>query len=162
MKTIQSFFEYTEYNDITELDPEDQQLVEESRKQTALAYAPYSDFYVGAAVLLDNGIIVKGNNQENSAYPSGLCAERLAVFAASAHYPESGMKTIAISARAKNFVVANPVTPCGACRQVMAEYESKQKNPIRVILSSTSGKILVIQKVSDLLPMHFLLDSLKK
>jgi len=162
MKTIQSSFEYTEYNDIKELPPEDQHLVEESRQQTAFAYAPYSDFYVGAAVLLDNGFIMKGSNQENSAYPSGLCAERVAVFAASAHYPESGIKAIAISARARDFAVTDPVTPCGACRQVMAEYESKQKYPIRVILSSPSGKILMVKKVTDLLPMYFLLDSLKK
>lgn len=162
MKTIQSSFEYTEYNDITELMPEDQQLVAESRNQTRHAYAPYSEFYVGAVLQLENGIVVKGNNQENSAYPSGLCAERVAIFSASANYPDTKINTIAISASARNFVVKDPVTPCGACRQVLAEYESKQKKPIRVILSSTSGKILVIRNVTDLLPMYFLLDSLKK
>lgn len=137
-------------------------LVETSRKMTQRAYAPYSEFYVGAALLLENGEIVTGSNQENGAYPSGLCAERVAVFAASSRYPGIPMKAIAVSARSHLLEMDQPVSPCGACRQVMLEYEVMQKQPLKLLLSKEDGKVLVIEKVSDLLPLSFSGDGLKK
>ena len=153
---------FIEYDTIEELSSEDKKLIIMAKKAAETAYAPYSDFYVGATVLLENGVCVKGNNQENVAYPSGLCAERVAVFAASSQYPGVAIKTIAISAKSKKFKVNSPVTPCGACRQVLAEYEHLQKQPIRIILSGEEGKILIIDKVEGLLPLSFKADKLKK
>jgi cytidine deaminase len=145
----------TEAQTIAELPTEDQQLITLSRNMTDNAYAPYSEFFVGAAILLENGEIVKGSNQENAAYPSGLCAERVAVFAASAIYPEVKIKTVAISAKTPHHVMDYPVSPCGACRQALLEYEIKQNQPIRLLLSGVSGKILVIDAIRDLLPLCF-------
>ena len=153
---------FIEYDTVEELSSEDKKLIIMAKKAAETAYAPYSDFYVGAALLLENGVYVKGNNQENVAYPSGLCAERVAVFAASSQYPGVAIKTIAISAKSKKFKVNSPVTPCGACRQVLAEYEHLQKQPIRIILSGEEGKILIIDKVEGLLPLSFKADKLKK
>jgi cytidine deaminase len=157
LKTVFLEFDATE-----ELPSEDKKLVIMARKAAETAYAPYSEFHVGAAVLLENGIYIKGNNQENVAYPSGLCAERVAVFAASSQYPGNAIKTIAISAKSKKFPVSSPVTPCGACRQVLAEYEHLQKQPIRIILTGEKGKVFIIDKVEDLLPLSFKADKLKK
>jgi cytidine deaminase len=147
---------------LDELGPEEKQLVELSREMTAKAYAPYSEFFVGAAVLLENGEIIKGSNQENGAYPSGLCAERVAVFAASAMFPGMPMKMIAVSAKSPRLSMDAPVSPCGACRQVMLEYETLQERPIKLLLSKENGKILVIEKVEDLLPLSFSGNRLKK
>jgi cytidine deaminase len=126
----------------------------EARRITGQAYAPYSGFHVGAAVLLENGLIVSGNNQENSAYPSGLCAERVALFYANANYPDSGVKTIAISAAKNDVLVNEPVKPCGSCRQALAETEVRFKTPIRIILDGQDG-ILVLNGVESLLPLSF-------
>ena len=152
----------TEVEDIDQLNDEEKGLVKASREMTDQAYAPYSEFYVGAAVLLDNGEIIRGSNQENGAYPSGLCAERVAVFAASAMFPGVPMKTIAISARTNRLDMDAPVSPCGACRQVMLEYETLQQRPVRLLLSKENGKITIIDKVEDLLPLSFTGDKLKK
>lgn len=152
----------SEYNDIGDLSSEEQLLVQASRDMTLKAYAPYSEFYVGAAVLLENGEIIKGSNQENGAYPSGLCAERVAVFAASAMFPGVAMQMIAISARSTRLDIDAPVSPCGACRQVMLEYEILQNKAVRLLLSKENGKILVVEKVEDLLPLSFSGDKLKK
>jgi cytidine deaminase len=155
MKKVEISLSLIEVNDVTELDPSEQELIKISRRMTTQAYAPYSGFYVGAAVLLENGEIVLGSNQENAAYPSGLCAERVAVFAASAKYPGIKIKAIAISGNSKTRNIDHPVTPCGACRQVMLEYEVKQEEPVKVYLSGHSGKIYIIGKVQDLLPLSF-------
>jgi cytidine deaminase len=152
----------TEYDDIADLSPEEQLLVQASREMTLKAYAPYSEFYVGAAVLLENGKMIKGSNQENGAYPSGLCAERVAVFAASAMFPGVPMQMIAISARSTRLDIDAPVSPCGACRQVMLEYEILQNKAVKLLLSKENGKILVVEKVEDLLPMSFSGAKLKK
>ena len=154
--------EISEAESILELSPEEQKLVRISREMTEKAYAPYSEFYVGAAVLLENGEIIRGSNQENGAYPSGLCAERVAVFAASAMFPGVTMKTIAVSAKSPRLSLDAPVSPCGDCRQVMLEYETLQKQPIRMLMSKENGKILIIDRVSDLLPLSFTGDNLKK
>ena len=118
---------------LSELSTQEKQLVANARSAVTTAYAPYSGFLVGASVLLDNGEIINGSNQENVAYPSGLCAERVAIFYAGARFPDAKIKTIAISVMSKNFKVTDVISPCGACRQVMAEYEDKQKQKIKVI-----------------------------
>ncbi|NVN93759.1 MAG: cytidine deaminase [Bacteroidetes bacterium] len=153
---------YTIYQTIEELSKEEQLLLEKAKIATKSAYAPYSGFNVGAAILLENGIIVTGNNQENAAYPSGLCAERVAMFAASSHYPDIPMKIIAITANSEKFEVNFPISPCGSCRQVMSEYETKQNQPMKVILMGSKGDIQVINTISGLLPFMFHADELKQ
>jgi cytidine deaminase len=145
-----------------ELNSNDRNLLMKARKAAKTAYAPYSQYYVGAAILLDNGMVFTGNNQENVAYPSGLCAERVAVFAASANFPQIPIITIAITARSKNFIVSSPITPCGSCRQVLAEYEKLHSHPIRTIMMGETGKILISESYIDLLPEMFQADELKK
>ena len=148
---------YTEYADIEELDPKDQALIKAARQAQLTSYAPYSHFNVGAAVLLENGEIVKGSNQENAASPSGLCAERTAMFAAGAQYPGVPMVCIAIVGGPAFGVCDTPATPGGACRQVMAEYQKIGKRPMSVIM--TGGKsIWKFEKVEDVLP--FIFDSI--
>lgn len=156
------FIHVTETDDLDRLTKEERALIQASAEMTSKAYAPYSGFFVGAAVLLENGEIVRGSNQENAAYPSGLCAERVAVFAASAMFPGVPMTMIAISTKTSGVQSANPVAPCGACRQVMLEYEELQQKPIKVFLSSESGKVTIIEKVLDLLPLAFSGSNLKR
>ena len=160
MKPIQVPFQIIEIEDLEELSPEEQKLIEHSRKMTNNAYAPYSRFFVGAAILLENGEIIMGSNQENAAYPSGLCAERVAIFSASANYPGVKIKAIAVSARSDKHLVDYPVSPCGACRQVLVEYEFNQKESIKLLLSGISGKVYLIDKVRDLLPFSFTAEDL--
>lgn len=119
------------------------------------AYAVYSDFKVGCALLLDNGQIVTGNNQENAAYPSGLCAERTAVFWASANYPNSKILKMLVIGSPSGSVSAVPIPPCGACRQAILEYEAKQKDQIEIYFSSVEGEIIKTRSVRDLLPFSF-------
>ena len=154
MKTTEITIVVHEFQNIGELPENDQLLLNEARRITALAYAPYSGFYVGAAVLLDNGIIVTGNNQENSAYPSGLCAERVALFYANANYPESGVKAIAVSAAKNGILVNDSVKPCGACRQALAEAEVRFDSPINIVLDGLDS-IMVLKGVESLLPLSF-------
>ena len=132
----------------------DRELAEAAIQATEGSYAPYSKFNVGAAVRLDSGLIVKGANQENAAYPSGLCAERTAMFYASATYPECIMTGIAITASQEGVLCDNPVTPCGACRQVMAQYQTKGGKPMSILLVG-GRKIWKFEKVDDLLPLIF-------
>ena len=162
MKTFEIKTFAIEFDSIDELNKEDRMLLKKAKEAHKSAYAPYSQYYVGAAVLLDNGVVVTGNNQENVANPSGLCAERVAVFAASANYPGVPIKAIAITAHAKNFEITTPVTPCGACRQVLAEYAELYNSKIRTILMGETGKIYVIESISGLLPLMFQAKELKK
>ena len=145
-----------------ELDIEDQELIINAREAFITAYAPYSGFFVGASILLENGEIINGSNQENVAYPSGLCAERVAMFYVGAKFPNVKVKTIAVSVFSENFDVTDVISPCGACRQVMAEYEDKQQKSIRVILHSPNDQVLIANKVQDLLPFMFKSSHLKK
>ena len=147
---------------LSELSAEEQQLVSNAKSAFKTAYAPYSGFLVGASVLLENGEVINGSNQENVAYPSGLCAERVALFYAGAKYPNVKINTIAVSVLSKNFEVTDVISPCGACRQVMAEYEDKQDNPIKVILHSPTDKVLIANRVEDLLPFMFKSPLLKQ
>tara|TARA_R110002051_G_scaffold2574_1_gene13208 strand:+ start:2064 stop:2471 length:408 start_codon:yes stop_codon:yes gene_type:complete len=119
------------------------------------AYAPYSNFFVGASVLLENNEIIEGNNQENASYPSGLCAERVAIFYAGAKFPGVQIKAMAISAAALNHEVCEPAAPCGNCRQAISEYEFKQAKPIRILLMGETGGVIECDSVADLLPLGF-------
>jgi cytidine deaminase len=147
--------EFDVYESIKDLTKKDAELLLEAQKIVKNAYAPYSNFNVGAAVLLENGKIVTGNNQENAAYPSGLCAERVAIFYAGAQYPNVDVKTIAISVKSKNVVIKEPLSPCGGCRQVIAEYENKSGKPIRIIMSGEKGQIYIAKSIESLLPLMF-------
>ncbi len=145
---------YQEFDSVEQLDPKDRELAEAAIEATKGSYAPYSRFNVGAAVRLDTGMIIKGANQENAAYPSGLCAERTALFYASANYPENAVTSIAIAAGQNGKICDNPATPCGACRQVMAQYQLKGKQPMSIILAG-GRKVWKFEKVDDILPLIF-------
>lgn len=155
MKKISVSVHFFEYNSMEELEKTEQTLLQKAKEITASAYAPYSGFFVGAAVLMENGEIVCGTNQENSAYPSGICAERVALFYASTHYPKMKIKALAVSAQSKSKQVTDPVMPCGSCRQVIAEYEGKQNEKIKLIFSGETGKVLVTNGIKSLLPFSF-------
>jgi cytidine deaminase len=146
---------FSEYQDRSELTEEDRDLLEKAMLASANAYAPYSGFHVGSAVKLENGVIVTGNNQENAAYPSGLCAERVALFTASSQYPGIPVKSVAITAQSAEFIIDYPIPPCGACRQVIAEYETHHHHAIRLILAGENGQILVFDSIDALLPFGF-------
>lgn len=155
MKKKKIEFELEVYQSLDELPKELSHLLikaEESRKK---AYAPYSNFQVGAAILLENGQIVLGNNQENAAYPSGMCAERVAIFYAGANYPDQRILALAISAASQDYIVDHPAGPCGSCRQAISEYETKQKSPIKLVLRGEEGEIFVVDSIADLLPLGF-------
>ncbi|MBK7212548.1 MAG: cytidine deaminase [Bacteroidales bacterium] len=153
---------YNEYSSVEELSDSDKLLAEKAREACKSAYAPYSRFHVGAALKLENGVVITGNNQENSAYPSGLCAERVAVFAASSQYPGVAIESIAIIASTEVFKLSQPITPCGSCRQVLAEYEHLAGKPIRTLLIGNNGSVWIIEGVNQLLPMMFEGAQLKK
>ena len=148
--------------ELSELSTEEKQLVASAKSAVTTAYAPYSGFLVGASVLLENSEIINGSNQENVAYPSGLCAERVALFYAGARFPDVKIKTIAVSVMSKNFKVTDVISPCGACRQVMAEYEDKQEQAIKVILHSPTDQVLIANTVESLLPFMFKSPLLKQ
>jgi cytidine deaminase len=145
----------TVYKSMEDLPKEDLELLKLAKKAVKSAYAPYSQFFVGAAILLENGKISIGNNQENAAYPSGLCAERVAIFHASAKYPNVPIKKIAVSVASKTQIINEPVSPCGGCRQVISEYEMKYESPISIIMSGETGKIYVSDSIENLLPIMF-------
>jgi len=150
-----------EYESAGEMNQADNQLIDCAKSATENSYAPYSKFHVGAAVLLENGETVIGSNQENAAYPSGLCAERVALFYANSKFPEVKVMAIAIAARTNGEFTESPVPPCGSCRQVMLETENRLKQSIRIILYGDK-KILVTESASTLLPISFGESFLKK
>ena len=137
-----------------ELSDSEQELVRSAIKATHNAYANYSRFYVGAALRLANGQIVIGANQENAAFPSGLCAERSAIFAAQSQQPEQPITTLAIAASNDEGLLKDPITPCGACRQVMLEMEDRYKRPVRILLFGARA-VYAVNSVKDLLPLSF-------
>lgn len=143
-----------EYKSPDELTTQEQQLIERAIQTARDAYAPYSGFQVGASLLLDNGNTVIGNNQENAAYPDGLCAERVAMFAANAMHPESPVKMMAVAAVYQDSLLNQPVYPCGSCRQVLLESENRFNQPVRIIMYGKSG-IHVVNSIRDLLPLSF-------
>ena len=143
------------YDSVTELPQDIQKLMNKAQKAREDAYAPYSRFRVGAALALQSGEIIIGNNQENAAFPSGLCAERVAIFHAGATNPNATIKTMAITARSLQHKVTEPIPPCGACRQAIAEYEIKQESPIAIYFMGETGKVAKAASIADLLPLLF-------
>lgn len=143
------------YNNVSELSTDDQMLMNNAIDARKKAYAPYSKFYVGAALLLENGEIVTGNNQENAAYPSGMCAERVAVWKAGSAYPGIKIKKLAISASSTITTVDRPIGPCGACRQTLSEFEINQKEPFPVIFMGEVGEVVKTKSLLSLLPFSF-------
>ncbi|MGA8853132.1 MAG: cytidine deaminase [Christiangramia sp.] len=143
------------YDSIDEVPEDVQDLMNKAIRVRDNAYAPYSNFKVGASILLDNEEVVVGSNQENASYPSGLCAERTAVYAAGATYPENKILKIAISAKSLRHKVVSPVPPCGACRQALVEYEVKQDEPIELYFMGETGKVVKADSIKDLLPLVF-------
>lgn len=160
MKEISTNFKYTLFENTAELPFEVQNLMQKAVEIRKKAYAPYSKFRVGAAILLDNGEIILGSNQENAAYPSGLCAERVALFYAGANYPGATILKIAISATSDNFVSSKPIPPCGSCRQSISEYELNQKTPIALFFMGEEGAIIQAHSMADLLPLSFSKENL--
>lgn len=140
--------------EMAELNEDDKALVEAAKQATSGSYAPYSKFNVGAAVRLQNGEIIVGANQENAAFPSGLCAERTALFAAGAQHPDQPVVALAIAARKGRQFLPQPIPPCGACRQVISGVEERYGHPIRILLYGTEG-VLVSEGISPLLPLRF-------
>jgi len=154
--------EITTYKSETELPTTDRELLAEAHEAASRAYAPYSHFKVGAALLLANGEIITGNNQENAAYPSGLCAERVALFYANSKFPSIAPMVMAITAISETMPIIEPISPCGACRQVMAEYEKKGGINLKVIMQGQHGPVLVTESMKVLLPFSFADDILLK
>lgn len=137
-----------------ELGDTDRELIAKAKAVAENAYAPYSHFHVGASALLADGTVVVGSNQENAAYPSGTCAERTALFSANACYPDQSVKTLVVVARTAQGYLANPISPCGSCRQVLIEVERRYNQPMRILLYGTSG-VYELEKAADLLPLTF-------
>ena len=158
MKQLQTHFVFDQL-EADDLSADERRLVEAAVKATDSSYAPYSNFHVGAAAMLDNGVIVTGANQENAAFPSGLCAERTALFSAQAQHPAHPVRMLAIAARNGGGLLAHPATPCGACRQVMAGVEDRYGKPMETLLYGTSC-IYRIHSAKDLLPLAFADSSL--
>ncbi len=151
---------YKIYPSFEDLDETQQKLILQARSACSRAYAPYSNFHVGAVFLLDDGQMIEGNNQENAAYPSGLCAERTAIFYIGANFPTKKIEVMAVTAHLASNLTSNqldflPISPCGACRQSVLEYEEKQKAPIKVLLSSQNGSFIELPSIASLLPFKF-------
>lgn len=152
VKVESTFYVYDDLKDI----PQDvQQLMKKASKARDNAYAPYSKFHVGASLLLDNGEVVSGSNQENASYPSGLCAERTAIYYSGANFPESRILKMAIIAGSTKNKTSKPIPPCGACRQAIAEYEIKQESPIEIYFMGETGKVVKSNSLANLLPLLF-------
>lgn len=148
-------FDITIYDSLDALTPKDRALMVKAVEARKNAYAPYSKFRVGAAVAMANEAVVIGSNQENASYPSGLCAERVAIFHAGAKYPGVVVDTIAITATSDTYQVSTPAAPCGNCRQAIFEYEFKQKQAIRLLLMGQKGSVVECRAIADLLPLGF-------
>lgn len=160
MKSLKLEIPLTSYATEAELPLDEQTLVEQARQATYKSYAPYSNFHVGAALLLEDGTVFTASNQENAAYPSGSCAERSAVFYVGANYPDKKIKAIAVLARPGTGDVFQAVSPCGNCRQSLLEYEHRQKQPIRLLMLQPKGGIIAMDSIADLLPVKFDADDL--
>lgn len=149
--TLTSIIKVAQYDELT---TDDRELLDAAKEMTSHSYAPYSNFHVGAAVRLGNGMIVTGSNQENAAYPSGLCAERTTLFFANSQYPDQPVKALAIAARTNGEFTDSPCPPCGACRQVIKETEDRYNQPMRILLYGKKA-IYLIESIKDILPLQF-------
>lgn len=155
MKKINVNTSFNVFDSIDELDSKTGDLMNKAIEARKTAYAPYSNFSVGAALLLDNGKVVLGTNQENAAYPSGLCAERVAIFYAGSQYPEAKVLKICITASPKDRDSNIPIPPCGSCRQSIAEYEFKQEKAIEIYFMGAIGEVYKSDSLKNLLPLMF-------
>lgn len=155
MKTITISADLEVYDDQAELPEDVQDLMNKATEARENSYSPYSQFRVGAAILLENGEVVTGSNQENASYPAGLCAERTAIFYAGAKYPRTKIRKMALTARSENHEMEVPTPPCGSCRQAIAEYEVKQDQAIEIYFMGEKGKVVKAGSISDLLPLIF-------
>ncbi len=155
MKKIQFSAEYFSFPDEKSIPNQDQKLLSEAKEALNSSYSPYSKFKVGAALLLENGAIVRGSNQENAAFPVTLCAERTAVFAAAVQYPGIAIIAIAITVETQNKTLNKPITPCGSCRQVMLESELRFEKNIRIIMQGDFGEVYIADAVKDIVPLYF-------
>ena len=153
---------YNSYSSVDELTPIDKKLLKKAEKILKEAYSVYSGFSVGAAALLDNGEILAANNQENIAYPSSMCAERVLFYFCKANYPNCIIEKVAITGKAVEKITGEPISPCGGCRQVMFEYERNQEKSIKILLKGEVGKVYELNSVEDLLPIAFKTDVLKR
>jgi cytidine deaminase len=160
MQKKEQHFSYEVYDNADELPAADGRLLTRAREATATAYAPYSHFRVGAAALLDNGQIVTGTNQENASYPVGICAERVLLSAAASLYPGVPIRTLAVSYFNEKGPADRPISPCGICRQSLKEFETRTKQPIRLILGGQTGPVYAVPVSGSLLPMAFVADDL--
>jgi cytidine deaminase len=154
-------FAYEVYDSAAELNAEDAALLQQAQEATRIAYAPYSRFYVGAAARLTNGKTMVGSNQENASYPITICAERVLLSAASSVYPGVPLETMAVTYAGEQVNSSRPISPCGMCRQALAEYQKHLKHPIRLILGGFNGKVFVIPQATDLLPFGFSEEDMK-
>jgi cytidine deaminase len=161
MKEKKFEFNYSVYNSIDELPEEHQWLLNEAREVTAQAYAPYSNFQVGAVAKMANGEVVTGSNQENASFPVGLCAERVLLASASSIFPRIPIDTIAISYKSDSQKSDHPISPCGICRQSLQEFESRVSHPIKLILGGMTGPVYVIDSATRLLPLAFTSEELR-
>ena len=155
MKEISITTQFTVFDSTTDLSSDIQDLMTQAVEVRKNAYAPYSKFRVGVAITLDNGKVVLGSNQENAAYPSGLCAERVAIFYAGAMYPDAKVLKMAITAASDTNQTTTPIPPCGSCRQSIAEYEIKQETPIEIYFMGEIGSIYKSESLKNLLPFMF-------
>ena len=162
MKEKKFEFSFDVHDSIEELNANDKQLLIEARNVTDQAYAPYSNFHVGAAARLSNNKIVTGTNQENASYPIGICAERVLLSAVSSLYPGVPIEAMAVSYQSKKVKSDHPISPCGMCRQALQEFEGRTSTRIRLILGGLEGKVYVIRSASQLLPLAFTSEELSR
>jgi len=155
MQTVKIDTSFDVFDNLEELPTEAQKLMHQSIEARENAYAPYSKFRVGAAILLNNGEVITGSNQENASFPAGLCAERTAIHYAGAKFPNEKIRMIAISASSQINNTITPVPPCGSCRQAIAEYEVKQGSPIEIYFMGSTGKVVKSASLENLLPLIF-------
>ena len=155
MKKININAELEVYENEAELPRDVQSLMDQAIAAREKSYSPYSQFKVGAAILLENDEVVTGSNQENASYPAGLCAERTAIFYAGAQFPGTKILKMTLTARSENHFVEVPTPPCGSCRQAIAEYEVKQEQAIEIFFMGEKGKVVKANSISDLLPLIF-------
>lgn len=161
MKENKFEFNYTVYESIDELPADKRILLQEARRVTALAYAPYSNFQVGAVARLSNGELVNGSNQENASFPAGLCAERVLLASVSSLFPKTTIEAIAVSYKSDHQKSDHPISPCGICRQSLQEYEGRVNHPVQLILGGMEGPVYVIDSASRLLPLAFTSEELR-
>jgi len=161
MKTLNININFEQFSGIEELNVADKELCLQAEKALSTSFSPYSKFKVGTAIRLQSGAVVLGSNQENVAYPSGLCAERVALFSIASATPDAVIESMAITAQTDTFEILKPVTSCGGCLQVMVEFERKQKSPIEVIFYCLNGEILKVNSVKSLLPFAFVEERLE-